>query len=71
MTYGSTFRLGIDYSDEMPSGTNSPDVDKTKNKCLINIVACDEGGRKVGKDLSDDYFEINKKSLLLIVSGAI
>jgi hypothetical protein len=46
-------------------------LSKTNNNCLINIVAYDESGREVGKDLSEDYFVINKKSLLLIVSGAI
>ena len=38
----------------------TPDVNKTKNNCLIKIVAYDESGKPVGKDLSDSYFVINK-----------
>jgi hypothetical protein len=35
-------------------------LSKTNNNCLINIVAYDESGREVGKDLSEDYFVIKK-----------
>jgi hypothetical protein len=38
----------------------SPDVAKTKNNCLIKIVAYDENGKQVGRDFSDDYFVINR-----------
>ncbi|HBH61006.1 MAG TPA: hypothetical protein DDX85_04540 [Nitrospiraceae bacterium] len=38
----------------------TPDVVKTKNTCLLKIVAYDENGRQVGRDMSDDYFVINR-----------
>jgi hypothetical protein len=38
----------------------TPEVAKTKNNCLIKIVAYDASGKQVGRDFSDDYFVIIK-----------
>jgi hypothetical protein len=57
---GITWKLIAEVDSNPGLYTWMPDVPKTKNKCLIKIVAYDADGKPVGQDSSDNYFVINK-----------